>query len=55
MSEQSIEQGEILELTSDIVAAHVSNNPVPLGELPGLIETVFQELPSLPADGALLP
>ena len=33
MNENAIEHGELLELTSDIVAAHVSNNPVPLGEL----------------------
>ncbi len=47
MSDQEIEHGELLELTSDIVAAHVSNNPVPLGELPGLIETVFGTLSTL--------
>ena len=47
MSEQNIEQGELLGLTSDIVAAHVSNNPVPLGELPGLIETVYGTLMNL--------
>ncbi len=47
MTEQTIEQGELLELTSDIVAAHVSNNPVPLGELPGLIETVHTTLSKL--------
>jgi predicted transcriptional regulator len=42
-----MEHGELLELTSDIVAAHVSNNPVPLGELPGLIETVYSTLSGL--------
>ena len=47
MSDQDIEHGDLLELTSDIVAAHVSNNPVPLGELPGLIETVFGTLSTL--------
>lgn len=47
MSEQVIDHGELLELTSDIVAAHVSNNPVPLGELPGLIETVYSTLSGL--------
>lgn len=47
MSEQTIEQGELLELTSDIVSAHVSNNPVPLAELSGLIETVFGTLSKL--------
>lgn len=47
MSDENIEHGDLLELTSDIVAAHVSNNPVPLGELPGLIETVFGTLATL--------
>ena len=47
MNEQAIEHGELLELTSEIVAAHVSNNPVPLGELQGLIETVFTTLSAL--------
>ena len=47
MSEETIERGELLGLTSDIVAAHVSNNPVPLGELQGLIETVFGTLSGL--------
>lgn len=42
-----MEQSELLALTSDIVSAHVSNNPVPLGELPGLIETVFGTLSTL--------
>ena len=47
MDQQPTEHGELLELTSEIVAAHVSNNPVPLGELPGLIETVFGTLSTL--------
>ena len=47
MNEQAIDHGELLELTSDIVAAHVSNNPVPLGELQGLIQTVFSTLSGL--------
>ena len=49
MSDETIEHGTLLELTSDIVAAHVSNNPVPIGELPGLIETVFGKLSVLSA------
>ena len=49
MNDQAIEHGELLELTSDIVAAHVSNNPVPLGELPGLIQTVYVTLSGLNA------
>jgi predicted transcriptional regulator len=47
MTEENIERGELLGLTSDIVAAHVSNNPVPLAELPGLIEVVFGTLSTL--------
>ena len=47
MSEETIQQDTLLELTSDIVSAHVSNNPVPIGELPGLIETVFGKLNAL--------
>lgn len=47
MSEAMTQHGTLLELTSDIVAAHVSNNPVPIGELPGLIETVYGKLNAL--------
>lgn len=47
MTEEAIDQADLLALTSDIVSAHVSNNPVPLGELPGLIETVFVTLSAL--------
>lgn len=49
MSEEPIDKSDLLALTSDIVAAHVSNNSVPLGELPGLIETVFGTLTTLSA------
>jgi len=35
---------DILALTAKIVAAHVSNNPVPLSDLPGLIHQVHQAL-----------
>ncbi|MEM1276777.1 MAG: MucR family transcriptional regulator [Pseudomonadota bacterium] len=49
MSDEMIERGELLALTSDIVAAHASNNAVPTGDLPGLIETVFHTLENLNA------
>lgn len=39
--------GEILELTTEIVAAHVGNNPVPVGDLPRLIQDVYRTLCSL--------
>ena len=47
MSDEAMPHSDLLGLTSDIVAAHVSNNPVPLGELPGLIETVYGTLSGL--------
>ena len=37
----------LLSLTSDIVAAHVSNNPVPTTELPALIQKVYGTLTSV--------
>jgi predicted transcriptional regulator len=49
MNDQTIRHADLLEHTSDIVAAHVSNNPVPLGEISGLIETVYSTLSGLNA------
>jgi len=37
----------LAELTADVVAAYVSNNPVPVGELPGLIVSVHASLSGL--------
>ncbi|MBR0644441.1 MucR family transcriptional regulator [Plastoroseomonas hellenica] len=36
--------GNILSLTAEIVAAHVSHNVVPLSDLPGLIQDVYRTL-----------
>ena len=36
--------GELLELTTEIVAAHVSNNTLPVSELPALIQDVYKTL-----------
>ncbi|MEL7137839.1 MAG: MucR family transcriptional regulator [Pseudomonadota bacterium] len=47
MADDMTDHSEIMSLTSDIVAAHVSNNPVPPAELPGLIESVFETLSKL--------
>jgi len=41
---------ELLELTTDIVAAHVANNTVAPQELPELIENVFGTLNKLHSD-----
>ena len=37
----------ILKLVSDIVAAYVSNNPVPVGDLPAMIKSVHATLGGL--------
>ncbi len=47
MAEATIDHTELLALTSDIVAAHASNNAVPSTELSGLIEAVFGTLSKL--------
>jgi predicted transcriptional regulator len=38
---------DLLRLASDIVAAYVSNNPVPVGELPAMIKSVHATLGGL--------
>ena len=40
-----------LELAAEVVAAFVSNNPVPRGELPALIQTIHETLARLSAGG----
>jgi predicted transcriptional regulator len=39
--------GDLLALTTEIVAAHVSNNTVPLGDLPQLITQVYHSLANI--------
>jgi predicted transcriptional regulator len=43
---------ELLSLTTDIVAAHVSNNTVPPADLPMLIEQVYRTLSSVGTEPA---
>lgn len=43
---------DILALTAKIVAAHVSNNTVPLSDLPGLIQQVHQALSGVGSSAA---
>jgi predicted transcriptional regulator len=47
----SEEQGGLIQLTSDIVVAYVSNNSVPMADLPAVIRTVHSALGSLTAGG----
>ncbi len=44
-----VERSELLALTTDIVASHVSNNSVDLAELPQLIQRVYDALTTLGA------
>ena len=48
-------QGELLGLTAQIVSAHVSHNPVPAAELPGLIQEVFRTLSGVGSHPVLEP
>lgn len=43
----SVTHSNLLALTTEIVAAHVANNPVPQNEMPALIEQVFRTLANL--------
>lgn len=52
MTESSTDHSELLALTSDIVAAHVSNNAVSTTDLPSVIETVFKKLSELGGEPA---
>ncbi len=38
---------ELLTLTTEVVAAHVANNTVPVGELPQLIQDVYKTLAAM--------
>jgi predicted transcriptional regulator len=49
MNDRTIGHDDLLRLTSDIVSAHVASNPVPLGELAGLIQAVHSTLAGLGA------
>ncbi len=44
---QDEQSPEVLELTTRIVAAHVSHNPIAVTDVPGLIATVHQALATL--------
>jgi len=44
MAERQMERGELLTLTSKIVAAHVARNSVALGDLPNLIQQIYGTL-----------
>ena len=47
------QSNDLLALTTDIVAAHVSNNTVALGDLPSLINQVYNSLANIGAAPAV--
>ncbi len=48
MSEEA-QTDEVLELTAQVVAAHVSNNSIPVNDLPQLIREIYQTMASVGA------
>jgi predicted transcriptional regulator len=44
---ENLKGTDLLALTSDIVAAYVSNNPIPVSELPAVIKSVHNTLGNL--------
>jgi len=54
MSENSVNaasRGDLLRMTTDVVAAYVGNNPLPAGQVCDVISTVFGSLRNLGANG----
>ena len=49
MTDKPVERSELLELTSEIVAAYAGNNALPSSDLPQLIQTVYSTLSSVGA------
>ncbi len=50
---QDEQSAELLQLTTTIVAAHLSHNPIAAAELPGLIATVHQALATVGTEEAV--
>ncbi len=44
---QSLKSDEVLKLATEIVAAYVSNNPIPVSEVPAMIKSVHSTLGGL--------
>ena len=50
MADESIDRGELLKLTAEIVAAHVGNNAIAGSDLAALIQSVFDTVRGLATD-----
>jgi len=46
-----MENEKLIELTADIVSAHVANNTVSVGDMPALVQRVFEALNTLTPGG----
>lgn len=55
MAERHIERGELLTLTSKIVAAHVARNSVSLTDLPNLIQQIYGTLSGVGGEVRVVP
>ena len=55
MVEQREDSTEVLQLTADIVASHVSNNSVPVGDMQQLIKQVYDSLSGLGKEAVSAP
>jgi predicted transcriptional regulator len=55
MTEPKADQSDLLALTAEIVASHVSNNSVQHADLPGLINEVYKALSQVGAPVAEVP
>jgi predicted transcriptional regulator len=51
--EDTMDTGNYIELAADIVSAYVSNNSVPMGELPSLINEIHSALMRVTGSAAL--
>ncbi len=51
----NLKNSDTIELTADVISAYVSNNPVPVSELPSLIAQVHQSLAGLTNGSATEP
>lgn len=48
----TVKTDELLKFASDIVAAYVSNNPIPVGEIPAMIKNIHATLGGLAGTGS---
>ncbi|MEM6626548.1 MAG: MucR family transcriptional regulator [Pseudomonadota bacterium] len=55
IAEVTTDNSYLIETVSDIVSAYVGNNPVPVGDLPGLIENIYNVVSELNHGGSAEP